>query len=351
MALGVYRYVRVRNQPMNTRQMQREVANEVGRDISFRDGLIPAWTNDFTQQGVQNGLSFTRASNAGYVNNAGDWVIAGSDVPRMDHYAGSLTPKGFLSEEARTNFLLNSMAPATQTVSLTTGVHVLTLSGTGTCTCAAGTATGTGFGVANEANAVTFTLATAGTVVFTVSGSVSRFQCEKGAFPTSFIATTSSAATRSADVCGGTIAGIINPAEGTFVATCTVGQGGGMVLGLDDGSGGGSTRAHFSAIPTARGLYVMIGGGMKGNIQATNVLAAGGLLKIAFSYSAAGLVCAVNGQITGSSASASANFNVASLRVGCRYFPSAMNQLNGHVQKISYYPAALSNAQLQQLTE
>lgn len=336
---------------MNTRQMQREVANEVGRDISFRDGLIPAWTNDFTQQGVQNGLSFTRASSAGYMNSAGVWVIAGNDVPRMDHYAGSLIPKGLLAEESRTNYLLNSMAPVTQTVSLTSGVHVLTMSGTGSCACATGTATGTGFGVANEANAVTFTLATAGTVVFTVSGSVSRFQCEKGAFATSFIATTSSAATRSADICGGSVSGTINPTEGTFVAVCTVGQSGGMVLGLDDGSGGSNTRAHFSAIPTARGLYVMIGGAMKGNIQATTALVAGSLLRMAFSYSAAGLVCAVSGQITGSSATASSGFNVASLRVGCRYFPGAMNQLNGHVQRVSYYPAALSPAQLQQLTE
>ncbi len=336
---------------MPSQTIYRDIAGEVSFDLSRRPSPPPLWSHDFTLQGVQNGLSFTRASSAGFTNSDGAWVVGGADTPRLDHMAGSLTPRGLLCEEARTNFLLNSTGPATQTVSLGVGTYTLSVVGSGSCTCAAGTAVGTGFGPATAAVPDTFTLTTAGTVVFTVSGSLSRFQCENGAFATSFIATTGSAATRSADICSVSLGGSINPQEGTFAATCVVGQGGGMVLGFDDGSGGAVTRGHFSASPSSRGLYMMIGNSVRANIQHTATIVAGSLLRVAFSYSAAGTTCAANGQIIGTSATATNGFTVSSLRVGCRFFSAATNQMNGHVQRVAYYPNALNQSQLLQLTE
>src|ERR1700721_1399986 len=105
-----------------------------------------------------------------------------------------------LIEEARTNSLLNSTAPATQTTaSLGTGTYTLWVNGAGSATSSAGTATGTGFGAAVQGQPNTFVLTIAGTVVVTVSGSLNAFQLENGAFGTSLIITTVAAVTRAID--------------------------------------------------------------------------------------------------------------------------------------------------------
>jgi hypothetical protein len=111
---------------------------------------------------------------------------------------------GLLNYEPRTNYLLNSTAPATQTTaSLAAGVYTGWMNGAGSVAFSAGTAVGTGFGAATQGNQVQITITTAGTVVATVSGSVNAFQLESGASSSSgtpLIVTGGSTATRGADV-------------------------------------------------------------------------------------------------------------------------------------------------------
>jgi hypothetical protein len=144
-------------------------------------------------------LSITRASNetdllpssaSGYVYNTfGSNVLA-------------ISPTfGLLIFEARTNQLLNSTAPATQTTaSLGTGTYTLWVNGSGSATPSGGTATITGAAAATNGAPNTFTVTVAGTVTVTVGGSLNFFQLEAGAFGTSGIVTAGATATRAADV-------------------------------------------------------------------------------------------------------------------------------------------------------
>src|SRR4051812_3519980 len=57
--------------------------------------------------------TFTRASTAMYVNALGVLASAAEDTPRIDYDPITLTPRGLLIEEARTNLLLRSESVAT----------------------------------------------------------------------------------------------------------------------------------------------------------------------------------------------------------------------------------------------
>lgn len=143
-------------------------------------------------------LSITRASNAtdllptsasGYVYNTYSSNVL------------TVSPTfGLLIFETRTNQLLNSNAPATQTTgSLGTGTWTLWCNGTGSVLPSGGTATITGAASASNGSPNTFVVTVAGTVTVTVTGSLNAFQLEQGAFGTSFIITGGATATRAAD--------------------------------------------------------------------------------------------------------------------------------------------------------
>ncbi len=112
--------------------------------------------------------------------------------------------QGLLIEEVRTNSLTASTAPATQTCTLAIGTFVLWVNGAGSCAPTLGTALGTAAGSASQGASNTITITTSGTVVFTVTGSLAAFQCEKMsgtvANPSALIATGATAVTRAADI-------------------------------------------------------------------------------------------------------------------------------------------------------
>jgi hypothetical protein len=112
---------------------------------------------------------------------------------------------GLFVYEGRTNFLLNSTAPVTQTTaSLGTGTYTLWVNGSGTATSSAGTATGSGFGTASNGTPNVFVLSGNGTVTITVSGSLNAFQLELNpgtvSCPTPLIITGGTTAACAADV-------------------------------------------------------------------------------------------------------------------------------------------------------
>lgn len=112
---------------------------------------------------------------------------------------------GLLVEETRTNVLLNSIVPVTQTSpSLGLGTYSLWCNGAGSVTPSGVTATITGGATATNGSPNTFVVTVAGTVLFTVSGSLNAFQCELNqgsiGYPTSLIPTTIAAVTRPSEI-------------------------------------------------------------------------------------------------------------------------------------------------------
>ena len=105
---------------------------------------------------------------------------------------------GLLSEGSRTNALINSTAPATQTVAVAVGNDTLWVNGAGSATISPGTATGCA-GTATQGNPVTVAISAAGTCVVTVTGSLNAIQLEAGTFGTSLIVTAAAPAVRNFD--------------------------------------------------------------------------------------------------------------------------------------------------------
>ena len=141
-------------------------------------------------------LTWTRNSGATRVNSAGLIENVLANVPRLDYSLGGCP--NILLEPQRTNRLLNSETLVTQSLSTTGLACAVSFYGTGTITFS-GTFTGTLVGTgANNRVSIVFT-PTTGTLTLTASGSVTKAQAETGAYPTSYIPTTSATVTRVAD--------------------------------------------------------------------------------------------------------------------------------------------------------
>lgn len=167
-------------------------------------------TGDFT---------FARASTATRTNASGAIESVASNVPRLDYMTatGTLaTCPMFEVEQQRTNLVFPSDVATTQTRTVTATAHTLTFYGTGSVTLsgvATGTLTGTG---ANDRVALTFT-PTAGSLVLTVSGTVTNWQLEAGSFSSTLIETTTATVTRLLDsVSISGASALIGQTEGTI---------------------------------------------------------------------------------------------------------------------------------------
>ncbi|ORE94091.1 hypothetical protein ATO13_08456 [Stappia sp. 22II-S9-Z10] len=98
-----------------------------------------------------------------------------------------------LSEPARTNYYLQSEAPATQSISLAAGTYTLWVEGSGSAALSGGPT-----GTATAGSPVTFVLGSTTSVTVTCSGTLSHVQIENGPNATSAITTYSSSRSRSA---------------------------------------------------------------------------------------------------------------------------------------------------------
>ncbi|RYG61598.1 MAG: hypothetical protein EON60_02970 [Alphaproteobacteria bacterium] len=329
---------------MMTREVIRDVAAGISREISYYEQN--GWSIDFTKGELPTGMSFSRASGGSVFDAAGSLAVRAANEPRLDFDPVTYQSRGLLIEEQRTNHLRNSTAPVSQTVTLAAGNYTLWVAGTGSCAVAAGTAVGSGFGMAVEGAAVTFSVTTAGTVVFDVSESLSCFQCENGVFATSLIITTTAAATRSAELCSVPLESWFNPLEGTLMVECIAGTtvGNRMMAMLGSNNNNAITLGGY---PSNNSFSVRVDNTVLANQAFTPVVAAGVLCRMAGAYAVGASQSAVNGVVSGITANASLP-PFTTLRIGCRM---SDQMFNGWIRRIVYVPNRMNAAQLIDLTK
>lgn len=165
-------------------------------------------------------LTISRAGEQTYFDALGVMRTAAANTVQCDHDPLTGRRLGPYFGGARTNLLLNSEAPATQSVNVTAQAYTLSFYGTGSIALSgAHTATLVGSGAFPVRSTLTFT-PTDGTLTLTVSG-VQKFQLEAGLSASPYIPTTTAAVTRPATavtIGGIKFTGAVSGSEATLVA-------------------------------------------------------------------------------------------------------------------------------------
>lgn len=289
---------------------------------------------DIVKDGVLHPKAiFTRASGGTTEITQGVFTQAAVNEPR---YRWSYGYKELLIEEARTNIVFPSATATTQTRSVTAQAYTLSFKGTGTVAltgASTGSLVGTG---ANNLVSLTFT-PTAGNLTLTVTGSVTEWQLEAGAFYTSRIVTTGAGATRAVD-----IAKIENDSfyfnnnEGCFLFNITASN----VSSFRAIMGNGSSELYIDTNKKTRysnGSDLMYFSG-DFNISKNN--------KLLISYGLENIYLSLNENII--------SYNKKFLNNNQYTFllssSSSSRQLNGGISTLRYYLRKLSDAEMQALT-
>ena len=298
---------------------------------------------------------FTRSSTATFIGSNGLIQSAIIDAPRFDHDPVTGLCKGLLIEDTRTNLIFPSETLTTQTRTVTSVAHTLSFYGTGTVVLSGvHSATVVGTGVFPARTTLTFT-PTAGSLTLTVTGTVQFAQLEAGAFPLSYIPTTSGTAARSADVCSiisTDFTSFYNQPEGTLFADATpqtVDQSV-LVVGVNtsafqNGHFIYKTNATVASSGKRWGATTTVGATPQSTIAtATDIAVAQS--KLIYGYKINDMAFAVNGLLVGTDNTGTIPTPTA-MRIGSR---DDGLQLNGHIARIQYFRKRLSNAKLQTLT-
>jgi hypothetical protein len=174
-------------------------------------------------------------------------------------------------------------------------------------------------------------------------------QLEQGAFATSYIPTTSAAATRAADSAVVTpISSFYNQAEGTLFAeysrTTVAKQT--YFLGFSDPTAGGNEEMYIEtsgATPSTQRYQVRDGGVSQAAIGNYTSATANTIYKVAAGYAVDNFAVSQNGAAVSTDTSGTLP-TVTRMDVGTGQLSST------HIRKIAYWPRRLSNTLLQQLT-
>ena len=169
-------------------------------------------------------------------------------------------------------------------------------------------------------------------------------QLEAGAFPTSYIPTVASQVTRALDnaqITGANLNGFYNIAQGSWFASYTAKAT--SIFPRIVGMNSGKTPLYYTASSLVAGLY---DGGAA--IATANGATSNSIAKMSSSWvGTTGALCLNGGSVaTGNQPNGYSTITFVSIgsdQAGSQF-------LNSTIQKISYYPIALSNAELQEMT-
>lgn len=179
-------------------------------------------------------------------------------------------------------------------------------------------------------------------------------QLEAGAFPTSYIPTTSASVTRTADsavMTGTNFSSWYNATQGTLVCGYDVNYDSAEsifpgAITINDGTTNNRIVIYSRTVDdTNRGL-VGSGGAVVADLTVTNIVY-GTPQKAAISYAANDFAYCANAGIVQTDASGAVP-TVSQIDIGV--LVSGTNWLNGHIRTLQYFPRRLPNTQLQTLT-
>ena len=192
---------------------------------------------------------------------------------------------------------------------------------------------------------------TNGSRVVTDSGGVYLWgaQLEAGAFPTSYIPTTSATVTRSADVAsitGANFRSWYRQDEGSFlIAGAVPGDALGTFLSVDNNTA--NQRWQFRRFTTARARLRLVSTGNNiDSLSVNNVFSVGSSIKMAGSAIAGAQTIFVNGSNV-VNATATAMPTATQFSIGSGPAADVSSQT---ISRLTYYPKRLPNSQLQALT-
>lgn len=301
---------------------------------------------NFLSGSLDSRITFTRASTATRYNSSGLIETVASGVPRFDYDPITLAPRGLLIEEPKTNLLLNSASLSTQSVAVNYADYVLSFYGSGTVTMS-GAATATVVGIGAYPNRTTYLVTpSTGTLVLTVSGTVEYAQLEQGTFATSYIPTTTTAASRAnetASMSGTDVTNWYNQSEGTFVAEYANSKGSvAAIFGANDSTSPTSNRIDYR---NGQGQFIVSASGVSVGLS-TGI--ATGAAKVAIAYKLNDSASSANGAIINTQTSIAIPSGINTFEIGgtdgLNYAP------NAHIARIRYYNTRKSNSELQTLT-
>jgi hypothetical protein len=301
--------------------------------------------NDFISS--TNLITFTRASNATFFDSNGLIQTTTTNTPRFDHNPATGESLGLLVEEQRVNLLLNSETLVTQSATVAAAAHTLSFYGTGSVVLSgAHSATVNGTGAYPTRTTLTFT-PTAGSLTLTVTGTVQYANLEAGAFATSWIPTTGSTATRSADVAsisGSNFSGWFSTNQGTFYSDVAVNA---IVAG---NSIIGSNVANYNPLFFGAGDVLNCDcRGIGGSLALIRSGLVAGAFRAASAVNTAGnFAGSWNGIVNAESMSAVTLSSVTSLRIGGRATGATTNC---RIRRLTYWPVRLENNVLQSITQ
>lgn len=326
------------------------------RTKAYRPDIDTSLSLDFLgmfDAGLDNRITFSRASVATYINSAGQMTLSASGQPRFDHDPVTLARKGLLIEFARTNLLLNSTIDganlATQSVSVTAQAYSLTFYGTGTITLSgAHVAVVAGAGAFPNRKTLVFT-PSAGTLTLTVTGTVQYAQLEAGALATSYIPTAGSSVQRVAEtysMTGTAFSDWYNATEGTLHTTCIftndllVGR---PVISISDTSNEMINHQLNSSDATLLQLRVVDGGVLQAALNHSGITT-GAIQSIASAYKVNDFASSHNG---GAVVTDNAGTLPTPNKINFGSTPaSASLRIDGHIRGFEYWPVRLSNTEL-----
>ena len=181
-------------------------------------------------------------------------------------------------------------------------------------------------------------------------------QLEAGAFPTSYIPTTTAAATRSADVAsitGSNFSSFYNQLEGTmFVNSTTNAKHGGSnsfprILSVSDGTNNNQMETYYRVLsPYTDAGYLITNAGASQAQFDTNDNRNG--QSIAFGYASNNFPLVIGGTVVATDTSGTVP-TVSRLGLGVRGDGGTL--LNGTIKRFCYFPTRLANNTLQSITQ